>query len=120
MATRSVALTFPDTHMGPGRSLFGSYTGLLNGDDGAPCAMLGYDEVSIVVTGTFGAGGSVALEGSHDGVTYFALRNHGGRRRRGRGLGVPFRAASRHGRRRHDLAQRDAVPPLRLAWLRGA
>lgn len=78
MATRSVALTFPDTHMGPGRSLLGSYTGLLNGDDGAPCAMLGYDEVSIVVTGTFGAGGSATLEGSHDGVTYFALRNHAG------------------------------------------
>lgn len=44
-----------------------------NGDTGAPQLLPGYADKSIQVTGTFGSGGSCTLEGSNDGVNYFAL-----------------------------------------------
>jgi hypothetical protein len=34
-----------------------------------------YTDVSLQVTGTFGAGGSVAMEGSNDGTNFVALRD---------------------------------------------
>ena len=46
-----------------------------NGDVGAGIAIPGAADKSIQVTGTFGTGGSVALEGSNDGTNYFALTN---------------------------------------------
>ncbi len=44
-----------------------------NGDVGAGIAIPGAADKSIQVTGTFGAGGSVALEGSNDGVNFYPL-----------------------------------------------
>ena len=49
------------------------WTGLLNTDDGAPVEMPGSADRSIQFTGTFGVGGTVAFEGSNDGVNYASL-----------------------------------------------
>lgn len=73
MAERATALSNPSQHIGRVMVL-ATTTGLLNGDTSAPVAEAAqYDLMSLRVSGTFGAGGSVALEGSHDNVTYFAL-----------------------------------------------
>ncbi len=52
---------------------WGGGTALGNGDTGTPVLLPGYADKSIQVTGTFGSGGSVTLEGSNDGVNYFTL-----------------------------------------------
>lgn len=49
------------------------WSGLLNGDDGAPIEMPGSADRSIQITGTFGVGGSINLEGSNDGTNYVVL-----------------------------------------------
>jgi len=46
---------------------------MVNGDNTASVPTLGFDEGSIVVTGTFGAAGNVAVEASYDGTNFFAL-----------------------------------------------
>lgn len=43
---------------------------LANGDTGVPVGYGGYVERSVQVSGTFGAGGSVQMEVSNDGVNY--------------------------------------------------
>lgn len=45
------------------------WTGLLNGDTGAPAEIPEYPDRTAHVTGTFGAGGSITLEGSNDKTT---------------------------------------------------
>lgn len=50
-----------------------SWSGLLNGDDGAPIEMPGSSDRSIQYQGTFGTGGTIILEGSNDGVNYHPL-----------------------------------------------
>lgn len=50
-----------------------TWTGLLNGDDGAPVQMPGSNIRSIQFTGTFGSGGTIQIEGSNDGVNYVVL-----------------------------------------------
>jgi hypothetical protein len=52
-----------------------TWAAMANGDTGAPVNFPGYGDKSIQVTGTFGAGGSCTLEGSNDGVNFFALTN---------------------------------------------
>lgn len=82
MAIRAVTLTeLP--HSGPQRGWIAQWTGLLNGDTGEPLQLHDYADMSMQVTGTFGAGGSVAAEGSNDATTtlngtYNALRDPGG------------------------------------------
>lgn len=49
------------------------WSGLLNTDTGSPQKDAALPDRSVQVGGTFGAGGSVALKGSNDGVTYFTL-----------------------------------------------
>lgn len=49
------------------------WTGLLNGDDGDPVAVPGAFLKTIQFTGTFGAGGTIVLEGSIDGTNYISL-----------------------------------------------
>ncbi|MDE2106110.1 MAG: hypothetical protein KGL39_53300 [Patescibacteria group bacterium] len=46
---------------------------MANGDTGSPQSLPGFCDRSIAVSGTFGSGGSVALEGSNDGVNFVAL-----------------------------------------------
>jgi len=50
-----------------------AWAGLLNGDDGSPFGSSDYSDRSVQVTGTFGATGSVSIEGSNDGVNYVGL-----------------------------------------------
>lgn len=49
------------------------WTGLLNGDTGAPVDWALYADRSVQVLGTFGAGGSVAIEGSNDDANFVGL-----------------------------------------------
>lgn len=68
MATR----TFTATTLGD-RSVDVVWTGLLNGDDGTPVEFFDLPEKTVAVTGTFGAGGTIVIEGSNDGTNYFTL-----------------------------------------------
>lgn len=43
--------------------------------DGRPAMIARSREMSFQVTGNFGAGGSVTLQGSNDGVNFFALKD---------------------------------------------
>lgn len=54
------------------------WTGLLNGDSGTPLEMVGSADRSVQITGTFGAGGTVLIEGSNDGTNYSTLHDPGG------------------------------------------
>lgn len=64
MATRAVLIT-PATPEDQNNHV-AVWTGLLNGDDGAAVKMAGSQDRSVQYVGTFGAGGSIQLEGSND------------------------------------------------------
>jgi len=49
------------------------WSGLLNGDTGAAVELVDYADKTCTVTGTFGSGGSITLEGSNNGTNWFAL-----------------------------------------------
>lgn len=49
------------------------WTGLLNTDDGQPIELVQFSDRSIQVTGTFGAGGNLRIQGSLDGVNWAVL-----------------------------------------------
>ena len=49
-----------------------------NGDSGTPLQMIGSADRSVQVEGTFGAGGTVLIEGSNDGIIYRLLRDPSG------------------------------------------
>lgn len=75
MATRAaVRATPPETLDWRGVALV-SWSGLTfaSTDDGDPVELCAYADRSVQVTGTFGAGGSVRIEGSMDGSTYHVL-----------------------------------------------
>ena len=46
---------------------------LTNGDDGQPVTESEFPIRSVSVTGTFGSGGTVVIEGSNDGTNYHTL-----------------------------------------------
>ena len=50
-----------------------TWSGLLNGDDGSPAQWCDFADRCIQVTGTFGTGGSLTVEGSNDGAVFSAL-----------------------------------------------
>jgi len=50
-----------------------TWADMANGDVGAPTKFTQFADRSMQVEGTFGAGGSVAAEGSNDGSNYRAL-----------------------------------------------
>lgn len=50
-----------------------TWTGLLNGDDGSPAQWCDYADRCVQVSGTFGTGGSVTVQGSNDGTTWATL-----------------------------------------------
>lgn len=68
MATRAIANSEITT-----RAILVTWTGLLNGDDGAPYEGGDWGDRTVQFAGTFGAGGTIVLEGSNDGTTYFTL-----------------------------------------------
>lgn len=49
------------------------WTGLLNGDDGSAAQWCDYADRCIQVSGTFGTGGSVTVEGSNNGTVWAAM-----------------------------------------------
>lgn len=75
MPTRSSTISGrqPIDNAFPGESCVVSWTGLLNGDDGAPIQLGAYSDRSVQFTGTFGVGGTIVLEGSNDGTNYVVL-----------------------------------------------
>jgi hypothetical protein len=52
---------------------FVQWTPLANGDSGAPYGMTGFADRSAQISGTFGTGGTVLIEGSNDGTNYVTL-----------------------------------------------
>lgn len=69
MAIRSVL----NTSISP-KARLATWTGLLNGDTGEPFLYSDYGgDASVEVQGTFGVGGSITLEGSNNGVTFYAM-----------------------------------------------
>lgn len=79
MATRPVVITNPEQYIFGESYLRTQWTGLLNGDDGSPFPNVSLADRSVQVKGTFGAGGTVVIEGSNDGgTTYNTLVDQGG------------------------------------------
>jgi hypothetical protein len=69
MPTRAIAVT-----QLRGSSVVSTWTGLLNTDDGAPYDWSdGPAESFVAVTGTFGTGGSLTIQGSNDGTNWVAM-----------------------------------------------
>ena len=67
----------------------GTWIGLLNGEAGAAMSAPHLDDRTVTVKGTFGAGGTVLIEGSNDGgVSWNTLREA-----RGTGEALSFTAA---------------------------
>lgn len=54
------------------------WSGLLNGDQGSSEDLSDYPDQSVQITGTFGVGGSVNIEGSNDGSTFAILNDSRG------------------------------------------
>jgi hypothetical protein len=50
-----------------------TWTPLANGDTGTPLEMSGSVDRSVQVSGTFGAGGSVSIEGSNNSTNFIVL-----------------------------------------------
>lgn len=70
MATRNGVIT----EVSPtGKTKLVTWTGLLNGDDGAAAEWVDYSDRCFQVTGTFGAGGSCTIQGSNDGTNWASL-----------------------------------------------
>lgn len=69
MATRVIAVTYPEGR----NNALAIWAGLLNGDDGAPYEVGDFKNVSVQAVGTFGAAGSVQMEGSNDSVNWALL-----------------------------------------------
>jgi hypothetical protein len=51
---------------------------MANGDDGNPIQFAQYTDKSVQVTGIFGSGGSIRLEGSNNGVDWAPLSDPSG------------------------------------------
>ena len=71
MAVRSATINYPSNNISV------VWSGLLNGDTGLPVYAADYPEKHIQITGAFGVGGTVVLEGSSDGGTTWAKFNRG-------------------------------------------
>lgn len=76
MATRAIAI---DRNVAKdGAVLTATWTGLLNGDDGASLGQPAWGERTVQVFGTFGASGSLAIQGSNNGVNWAPVANRAG------------------------------------------
>lgn len=50
-----------------------TWTGLDSDDSGSPIQVVDYPDMTVVINGTFGAGGSCTLQGSMDNSNWYAL-----------------------------------------------
>ncbi|CAB4165266.1 hypothetical protein UFOVP821_32 [uncultured Caudovirales phage] len=73
MATRAATISNPTKDQYDDGVQLVTWSGLLNGDDGAPVELPTHADRSVQVTGTFGASGNVNIEGSNDGTNYATL-----------------------------------------------
>ena len=64
-------------NFGNGSNSF-TVTGLLNGDQSSSNLQANSGDRTVQVTGTFGAGGTVIVEGSLDGTNWYQLKDTGG------------------------------------------
>lgn len=55
-----------------------TWTPLANGDSGTPETPGRLSDRSVQIKGTFGAGGTVSIQGSNDGITWSILRDPAG------------------------------------------
>lgn len=55
------------------RAVVITWSGLANGDTGAPLEMPGWADRSVQVTGNFGTGGNLRIQGSNDGTNWNTL-----------------------------------------------
>jgi hypothetical protein len=60
---------------GQGQGFLVQWLALANGNDGTPFDMTGFEPLSVQIEGTFGAAGSVSLEGSNDASNYEILHD---------------------------------------------
>lgn len=67
-----IEYTMQSTHSGS-KSVYIIGWSLANGDTGTPLPLAQYADRSVQVVGTFGAGGTVAIKGSNDGVNFITL-----------------------------------------------
>lgn len=51
------------------------WAALANGDSGTPVDLTQFSDRSVQIAGTLGAGGTIKIEGSNDGVTYYTLND---------------------------------------------
>ena len=76
MAVDPYVLTYSPAQQGSGFDvMLLSFGPMANGDTGQPAQFPAWADCSWQVTGTFGAGGNVAVEGSNDGVNYETLND---------------------------------------------
>jgi hypothetical protein len=73
MATISSSKSVPDIFNH--KVVIHTWANMANGDVGAPVALAQFADRTAQVTGTFGAGGTLRIEGSIDGVTYLPLND---------------------------------------------
>lgn len=73
MATRAFANTVLPDRIDLDGVVIGSWSGLLNTDDGAPVELAAFADKSVQITGTLGVGGSIQLEGSMNGTDWGLL-----------------------------------------------
>lgn len=73
MAVTSIAANHPDN---PSIGINGwKWLTIPNGNTGTPLLINRMTDRSVQVSGTFGAGGTVVLEGSNDGTNYYTLND---------------------------------------------
>jgi hypothetical protein len=61
------------TTTGNRNAILVTWTGLLNGDTGSRIEESDFADRTVQISGTFGSGGSVTIEGSNDGTNWDAL-----------------------------------------------
>lgn len=84
MATQNPLATYP------GKGVVNvTWSSLANGDDGRAEDLTRFPDKTVQVKGTFGAGGTIILEGSNDGGTTYHTLNDS----RGEGNALSFTAA---------------------------
>lgn len=72
MADAIRAVTRTDIKAAVPAALF-TWTGLDSDDSGIPITIVDYTDQTVVVRGTFGAGGSLTMQGSMDGTNWYTL-----------------------------------------------
>jgi len=71
MATKTFTANYAPNAQANGIAI--TWTGLQNGDNGAPYEGVDFADRAVMISGTFGAAGSINIEGSNDAATWFVL-----------------------------------------------